>query len=206
MGEVSEITRHLRGLIDDIGRLVDRLESSPSAAEHLEARARIGRLRAELDAANNQLSARLGMSSAKERILRYLLAHVGEVVDKEELAGVAGIFEFPRRIRELRSDEGWQISSMESHAHLRPGQYVLLSRERDLAVTSGWDAAHRIRRQGGDPVEGLVRLLREIRPRSLDRSVAQHAIGLHDLEEVVELAQRRGCTIECDATALWLST
>ena len=57
--------------------------------------------------------------------MRYLLVTRGKIVDKEELSGVSGIYEWARRIRELRMEEGWPISSSENRSDLKPGQYVL---------------------------------------------------------------------------------
>lgn len=129
MRSAHELVNQLAETNVEIGALVGSLGSSPTASEFLDVRARIGRLEAEFDDASNALAELLGLTSARQRILAYLMQRVGEVVSKEELAGVSGIFEFPRRVRELR-DEGWSISSMDSHPGLRPGQYVLQSLER----------------------------------------------------------------------------
>ena len=42
-------------------------------------------------------------SSSRARILRYLRAYQGEVIDGDELMVVSGISEYARRIRELRN-------------------------------------------------------------------------------------------------------
>jgi 5-methylcytosine-specific restriction endonuclease McrA len=68
--------------------------------------------------------------SARQRILDYFLSKgVGAVVTKEELMEVARISDWARRVRELRDEYGWQISSFNDRANLRPGQYVLESLE-----------------------------------------------------------------------------
>jgi hypothetical protein len=68
--------------------------------------------------------------SARQRILDYFLERgVGVVVDKAELMKVARISDWARRVRELRDEYGWQISSFNDRGDLRPGQYVLESRE-----------------------------------------------------------------------------
>lgn len=66
------------------------------------------------------------MAGARDRIRAYLLSHVGEVIDTQTLAAVAGIREYARRIRELRDEEGYRIASHHDRADLRPGQYILL--------------------------------------------------------------------------------
>ncbi|HMY16456.1 MAG TPA: hypothetical protein PKA58_09065, partial [Polyangium sp.] len=50
-------------------------------------------------------------ASARERILTYFLAHPQTVIDGQELAVVAGISEYARRVRELRQEHGWAIAT-----------------------------------------------------------------------------------------------
>jgi hypothetical protein len=65
------------------------------------------------------------------RILKYLLQNVGQIVTTEELAYVAKAREFARRIRELRTEEGYAISTMfTGRPDLRMGEYVLENAER----------------------------------------------------------------------------
>ena len=73
--------------------------------------------------------------SAKDRILQYLQARVGQVVDSELLNYVSGIQEHGRRIRELRTELGYAISSHIDRPNLKPGEYVLESAEPTLDVT-----------------------------------------------------------------------
>ena len=64
--------------------------------------------------------------NARERMLMYLKANVGRKVTSKELAEVANISEFARRIRELRQElGGWQISTGMNRPDLRPDEYVL---------------------------------------------------------------------------------
>lgn len=56
--------------------------------------------------------------SARDRILRYFEQREGEVVHADEIAAVAGIHAWARRIRELR-DAGHPIE------HLGAGRYVM---------------------------------------------------------------------------------
>ena len=67
--------------------------------------------------------ARIG---SKELIRRFLKPRVGEVVTARQIQDAVGpeITEWARRLRELRA-EGWQISSHNDRADLRPGEYVL---------------------------------------------------------------------------------
>jgi len=66
--------------------------------------------------------------AGRESILQYLLAHVGEVVTKDELRAASGNqSEWARRLRELRDEHGYQIASDKDDATLRPGEYILRS-------------------------------------------------------------------------------
>jgi hypothetical protein len=66
---------------------------------------------------------------AKDRILAYFKARVGEKVTKEELAYVAKVLEWARRVRELRVEQGYMITTHYDRTDLRPGEYVLESLE-----------------------------------------------------------------------------
>ena len=63
---------------------------------------------------------------AKEQIRRFLRERVGQIVTAAEIQGaVSGPTEWARRLRELRQDEGWKISSHIDRSDLKPGQYIL---------------------------------------------------------------------------------
>lgn len=66
---------------------------------------------------------------SKERIRRFLLAHIGEVVTASQLQEAVGpeVTEWASRLRELRESEGWQIRSNVDDNTLRPGEYRLES-------------------------------------------------------------------------------
>lgn len=65
-----------------------------------------------------------GGARAKLRI--YFLANLGRVMDSNELREVAGgISEWARRVRELRTEEGYLILTHNDRADLKPGQYRL---------------------------------------------------------------------------------
>lgn len=68
---------------------------------------------------------------AKARILAFLTANAGEVVTSAELQYVAKTSEFARRVRELRTEDGYPIKTMYTgRPDLGPGEYVLESTTR----------------------------------------------------------------------------
>lgn len=64
--------------------------------------------------------------SGKERIRGHLLAHKYEVVTSRELQDASGILSAPRRVRELRLDEGWPIHSFHDDPNLAADEYRLV--------------------------------------------------------------------------------
>lgn len=69
---------------------------------------------------------------AKERILFFLKANVGKIVTGEEMNYVAkGEADWPRRSRELRTQEGWQVYTRnQGRIDIPPGSYLLESERR----------------------------------------------------------------------------
>lgn len=64
-------------------------------------------------------------NGARDKLRRYFLYHIGQVLDSDTLREVAGISEWARRVRELRNEEGYQILTHNDRSDLKPGQYVL---------------------------------------------------------------------------------
>lgn len=66
--------------------------------------------------------------SAKTKIRKFLIDHVGVVVTNEQIRDASGgVTEFARRVRELRDEEGWSIRTHNDLVSLRPGEYLLQS-------------------------------------------------------------------------------
>lgn len=64
---------------------------------------------------------------AKAKLRQYLLENIGRVMNSEELKNVAGgKSEWARRVRELRTEEGYQILTHNDRSDLKPGQYLLI--------------------------------------------------------------------------------
>jgi hypothetical protein len=67
---------------------------------------------------------------ARAKLRAHSLANIGRVMDSKELAEVSGgISEWARRVRELRTEEGYQILTNNDRANLKPGEYLLESKK-----------------------------------------------------------------------------
>lgn len=102
-------------------------------------------------------------ASARNRMLFYLRKYPKMVVRGDELMVIAGINDWPRRIRELRVERGWSIinglTAKEMHeeeefplpsvdaSQLGPDDYILLNQEQDREAAHRWNLANEIRRQ-----------------------------------------------------------
>jgi len=63
---------------------------------------------------------------ARGKLREHFLANIGRVMDSEELRAVAGNqTEWARRVRELRTEEGYLILTHNDRSELKPGQYLL---------------------------------------------------------------------------------
>jgi len=75
---------------------------------------------------------------ARAKLRAYFLAHLGLVLGSDELRLVAGnISEWARRIRELRSEEGYLILTHNDRADLKPGEYLLETAKPQPAFARG---------------------------------------------------------------------
>jgi len=64
---------------------------------------------------------------ARTKLRKHFLKNIGKVINSDELRKIAGgITEWARRVRELRSEEGYQILTNNDRNDLKPGQYLLL--------------------------------------------------------------------------------
>jgi len=68
------------------------------------------------------------MKGARSKLREHFLNNIGKVMDSNELRGVAGgTSEWARRVRELRTEEGYQILTHNDRSDMKPGEYVLLN-------------------------------------------------------------------------------
>lgn len=67
-------------------------------------------------------------SGARAKLRAHFLRNLGRVMDSDELREVSGgISEWARRVRELRTEEGYRILTHNDRSDLKPGQYLLES-------------------------------------------------------------------------------
>lgn len=63
---------------------------------------------------------------SRARLRAHFLANIGRVMESDELRQIAGnASEWARRVRELRTEEGYQILTHNDRNDLKPGQYLL---------------------------------------------------------------------------------
>ena len=158
--------------------------------------AELGRRHAEVRDLLAKVGARTGLpTGARDRILRYLQLTVGKIVDKEELSGVSGIYEWARRVRELRVEEGWPISSSENRSDLRPGQYLLEALAPDVALRERWQTPNRIRRQEGSPADRVLKFMQANIGRPVSQDELYYVSKEHDFKKIVATLGNQGWQI-----------
>lgn len=75
---------------------------------------------------------------ARAKLRLHFLANIGRVMGVEELRPVAGgISEWARRVRELRTEEGFLILTHNDRADLKPGEYLLETAKPQPAFARG---------------------------------------------------------------------
>lgn len=78
------------------------------------------------------------VGGARARLRAHFLSNIGRVMDSAELRPIAGnISEWARRVRELRTNEGFLILTHNDRADLKPGQYLLESAKPQPAFARG---------------------------------------------------------------------
>lgn len=68
----------------------------------------------------------MSTGGARARLRAHFLANLGRVMKSDELREVSGgISEWARRVRELRTEEGYLILTHNDRSNLKPGEYLL---------------------------------------------------------------------------------
>ena len=160
-------------------RLIELLHDLPERLAHGTVGEQVGEL-VQVHHHLRDLGASIGSTLAPEdsgsgraRLIAYLRAQTGRIVHTDELMIVAGIGDYPRRIRELRSQAGWPIVSGLALRDLRtlpvsrealkavpsgvaPDEYLLLEDLQDRQAPERWTACG-LMRDTGAPARSLVR-------------------------------------------------
>lgn len=182
-------------LVDELRELLTNF-SQALADDDL--RARVRRLVPAFDTLRNigaSLVPMQGSEAAMRRILQYFLRYPRVLIAGKELLVVSGIGEWARRLRQLRTEQGWAIVSgstigdMVAEGELdelsfgehrvRVDDYVLLSEDQDRDAAHRWNVANAIRRSSGSVQNRILRYLRA--------NVAQPVTG----EELMYVARSR---------------
>lgn len=120
--------------------------------------------------------------SARQRLLKYFQLYPKVVIHEKELAVVAGISEWARRIRELRVQFGWKIITgitvrqiaaenelsweFELPGALGPNDYCLIDIHQDRDAAHRWNVANDIRKDPAGAKEKILMYLRKNRRRT----------------------------------------
>lgn len=194
--------RRARRRVDAIGAEIGKIDASDlSADDWLLARAQVGNLVADFNISVAEVDRLLQTTGAQGRILQYLRLRLGEKVTKDELSGVAGIYEWARRVRELRQDHGWAIHSSVTRSDLRVGEYRLESDGPNEDLALDWAIARRIRTlrtSGGvlPPRTRVLEFLKATHPRWADNEQLAHVAGSSKAAAgAIEDLKREGCPI-----------
>lgn len=114
-------------------------------------------------------------SSGRERMLHYFTEYPFVVIPGDELRVVAGIDDWARRVRELRTEMGWAILSgkaaqeMESEKDLeipdvniqqmKGDDYILVNTKQDRDAAYRWKVANEIRRENSSVKNKILKFL-----------------------------------------------
>lgn len=172
----EDALQHLRLLIDALAAFERKVAAGVAKRDELDEQI------AELRGIQLQLFGprprRPRGEGGKARILSYLLGRIGRAVGGEELAEVSGISEWPRRVRELRVEDGYDIRELGSST------YRLESAKPDARRAAMWKRANVIRRQQGSGLERIAALF--------DASVGEVVTGeLIDYVSKIRAGSRR---------------
>lgn len=172
----AQAISNMRVAASEYLKVLERAEDASVGREAwLEFAAELGGLSACLRDGLNDANKGLGIASAREAILLYLLRHVGEPVPADHLAGVSGIVEWARRVRELRVEFGWPVESGVTRDDLPYNHYRLTADEPDEDLADRWRVAkeaRNLKKPGGKDAAGRARLLhylKAISPRPADK-------------------------------------
>lgn len=134
--------------------------------------------------------------SGRARLLAYLRHQVGHIVHTDELMIVAGIGDYPRRIRELRAKHGWPIISglavsdmradaagvkdgrnVEQVSKMAAEEYLLIENSCDQDAIRRWKEAATIRDQSADVKSAVLAYLRRAPGKRITAEELRYVAG-----------------------------
>src|SRR5262249_26096 len=125
------------------------------------------------------------------RILSYLIRHVGQPVSGEELAVVSGIQEWARRVRELRVEQGYDITE------LGGSLYRLERTQPDANRAERWRLKNEIRRLPGCGKSRIERLLTALVGEIVARDDLDYVARIKEgVRRVRELRDEQGWPVD----------
>lgn len=136
-----------------------------------------------------QAQAVLPQDSAAERILAYFQEHVGIPISRSTIEVVAGISEYPRRIREWRVEFGWPIE------RLRNNHYVLLRSEPQADKAELWKTLNGVRRLEVAARDRALALFRALPHTVVTTKQLRYVIDGKDMRRIRELRTEHGWRI-----------
>jgi biotin operon repressor len=141
----------LRRVADELLTAADRLEAGEPVRDEL-GLSIADIVRTQRECCGPRGRARPG-AGGKPKLLAYLQRRLGEPVDGQELAAVAGIGEWARRVRELRTQDGYDITELGNST------YRLEQSEPNAEQSAQWKLANGIRRQQGSAISRIETFL-----------------------------------------------
>jgi hypothetical protein len=181
---IDEVITSMRNKLDELER--------PAALGKQDLRRRVGLL-IELsydlrELALHHLSGTIPAASASLRILEYLRLFAGESVDGEELDIVAGISEYPRRIREWRVEYGWPIKTYGT-------RYILERAEPDGEGADLWRVMNSVRQSGASARDRMLAIFKAFPGKVITTNQLRYVAGNVDMRRVRELRTELGWRI-----------
>ncbi|GAA1930825.1 hypothetical protein GCM10009716_42800 [Streptomyces sodiiphilus] len=164
----------------------------------LERAADLGILSANLRNAQSRVNRAYGIRSGRDAILLYLRNHVGRSVAADALAGVSGIAEWARRVRELRVEFGWPIESGINRDDMPHDHYRLTADEPDSDLAERWrvaKSARNLKRQGGGTTSAKDRILhylQAISPRPADKEQLAYVAKIQEWPRRIRELEEEG--------------
>jgi hypothetical protein len=130
--------------------------------------------------------------AALNRLVAYLKLFVGRVISGDELAVVAATRDPGRRIRQIRVEWGYRISTGLSRDDLKPSEYVLESAEPDAEEAKKWKTANEIKRSSMSAQNKWLALLKAYLGLPVTQEQMRYVAPDKDRRRIRELRTEHG--------------